>query len=309
MTNFLQFDPIKNNMQSDSIYQASSFRAQGATTGIASASAHNKLFYQLSTMVAALAQMMESKGYSMEDTSIDTLINELSNLMTRSDMGSYAPRTLLDNYIAKSPVLVKNSDYVIASGDFFQTMIANSVNPITFTMPIIGGIPNGAWIKIKNINNGVLTITGAGVGGIDGESSVILNRWDEIIIFSDGTAYRGKALKDTSTEEEDAFLPDQSLEQGSGYQMFPGGLVLQWGVYGGSIKGGQFATITLPKTLDYIYSVQVTGIGGKNNLSLCTILQLDNVTPSSFRVNGANGVTQAVDGFHWFVVGKGHRDI
>ena len=43
MTNFLQFDPIKNNMQSDSIYQASSFRAQGATTGIASASAHNKL--------------------------------------------------------------------------------------------------------------------------------------------------------------------------------------------------------------------------------------------------------------------------
>ena len=112
-----------------------------------------------------------------------------------------------------------------------------------------------------------------------------------------------------SSEEEDAFLPDQSLEQGSGYQMFPGGLVLQWGVYGGSIKGGQFATITLPKTLDYIYSVQVTGIGGSDNLSLCTILQLDNVTPSSFRVNGANGVTRAVDGFHWLVVGKGHRDI
>lgn len=309
MTNFLQFDPIKNNMQSDSIYQASSFRAQGATTGIASASAHNKLFYQLSTMVAALAQMMESKGYSMEDTSIDTLIDELSNLMTRSDMGAYASRTLLDNYIAKSPVLVRSSDYVIASGDFFHTLVSNSINSMTFTMPVIGSIPNGAWIKIKNINNGMLTITGAGTGGIDGESSVILNRWDEIVIFSDGVAYRGKALKDTSTEEEDASLPDQSLQQGSGYQMFPGGLVLQWGVYGGSLKGGQSATITIPKPLDYIYNIQLTGVGGANPYSLGTILQIDNATPNSFKVNGANGVSIPVNGFHWFVVGKGHRDI
>ena len=253
MTNFLQFDPIKNNMQSDSLYQASSFRAQGAQTGIASASGHNKLFYQLSTMVAGLAQMMEAKGYTIDDADIATLVTELAHIMTEADMSDYALVSALEGYIAKSAVVIKTASYVLATTDFYKTFEANSASSVTFTLPAYSALANGAWIKIKNIGAGTLTISGV----IDGVSpSTDLAQWDEIVIFTDGTGYRGKVISASSAGDWDGSLTT------NGYQKFPGGLTIQWGEATVTILGGGAGgetTITFPTPFsNAILGVQLT---------------------------------------------------
>ena len=45
----------------------------------------NKLFYQQSTMNAALAQMLVAKGYSPMDTSVTALAAVLANILTNAD--------------------------------------------------------------------------------------------------------------------------------------------------------------------------------------------------------------------------------
>lgn len=232
MTNFLQFDPVKNNMQSDALYQASSFRAQGAQTGIASASAHNKLFYQLSTMMAAIAQMMEGKGYEIDDTAIATLVTELSNIMTRADMSAYALNSALAGYVAKEAVVVKTASHVLTTADFYKTLEANSASAITFTLPGYASVPNGGWVKIKNIGAGSLTISGI----IDGVSpSTELSQWDEITVFNDGNGYRGSVISRVSSISFDASLTT------NGYQKLPNGLIIQWASFNTGAIGNEYA--------------------------------------------------------------------
>lgn len=299
MTNFLQFDPIKNNMQSDSIYQASSFRSQGAMTGIASASAHNKLFYQLSTMIAALAHMMESKGYPMEDTSIDVLVQELSNLMTRADMASYAPRTLLDSYIAKAAVLIKNNNSSIATSEFYRTIEGNSSSPITFTLPTIGSVPNGAWIKIKNIGIGTITLA----PDID-KKSVTLSQWDEVTIYSDGTNdYKGKVISTAASSGE------ESLSR-NGYQKFESGLLLQWGAYDATITGEQAIEIPFvhpfPR-MENCFNVMAIGRNvTANAMAVDLIPQIVSFTSThvKFYINNTGVQNVSLQGFYWQAIGS-----
>lgn len=232
-TNFRQFDAPKNNMSSDVTYQASSFLSQGATTGVASSSLHNKLFYQLSTMMTALAQMMEAKGYDPQDTSLATLVTELSHIMTEADMTPYALTSSLSGYVAKATPAIKTSDYVILSTDFYNVLEANKATAIGFTLPVVGTIAAGAWVKIKNIGAGELTITGT----VDGTVNPALAQWEEITIYSDGTAWRGKVISSLASTDFDSSLT------ANGYQKLPSGLIIQWGTYdSGSDDGCTFDT-------------------------------------------------------------------
>ena len=301
MTNFLQFDPIKNNMLSDMVYQASSFRQQGAMTGIASASAHNKLFYQLSTMVAALAQMMENKGYNIEDTSIATLVTELSNIMTRADMAAYAPRTLLDSYVAKAPVLIKTTTSSIATHEFYRTIEGNSATDITFTLPTIGSVANGAWVKIKNIGKGVITLA----PNVD-DKFVALSEWDEITVYSDGTdKYKGKVISTL-----DASAGEQYLSK-NGYQKFESGLLLQWGVYESTISGEQSIQIpfvyAFPKA-ENCFNVIAIGrnvTGAAVNVDLYPQVQSFTASHVTFFLNRETAhAPQIVHGFYWQAIGS-----
>ena len=73
-TNFLPFDVAKANIQSDATYSADTTRTGGITTGeVMSSPLGNKLFYQLSTGLAALMEMLANKGYSTSDASLSTL--------------------------------------------------------------------------------------------------------------------------------------------------------------------------------------------------------------------------------------------
>ena len=99
--------------------------------------------------------------------------------------------TTSQNALPILPVLVKTGDYTFLKTDHAQIFEANKATAISFTLPpTISTVPLGWWIKIKNINVGVLTL----VGDVDGVTNPTLNKYDEIIIFSDGTSFLGRTI-------------------------------------------------------------------------------------------------------------------
>lgn len=217
---FKQFNTLKNFLMGSVDYINSSTRRQGLT-GIASASLHNRIFYQCTTMITALADSLTEKGYSIDDADIGILKNELDNIMTLADMTPYALDSSFANYIAKADVITTTVDRNLLTTDFYKTIHLNSASVISATLPAPADVREGAWIKIKNINDGVGTISG-GANTIDGETSIVLSKWDEVIIQRSGTKWYGKILSGGAQI-------DQSLT-GNGYQMFESGLLMQWGV-------------------------------------------------------------------------------
>jgi len=86
-TNFLQWNSTQANQESDSAYLADSQRTGGAPTGVEFPSATaNKLFYQVSTFIAALSNSLVSKGYSPMDSNISSLQGVLANIVTFADL-------------------------------------------------------------------------------------------------------------------------------------------------------------------------------------------------------------------------------
>lgn len=203
-TNFLQFNPTKNNMLSDFLWSVNVFRTQGATKGKASSSGFNKFAYQASTMVAALAQMMEQKGagtaepsdeYDMSDSNIITLKNNLANLMTRADMADYVLATALNSYIAKSAVTKITAGYAMTETDFYKTIQLQTATTTVLVTPPASAV-DGAWVKLKNActdPNGKLQFNAL----VDGETLTLENN-EEVVVYFDGTAYHGKKISDGS---------------------------------------------------------------------------------------------------------------
>ena len=97
--NFLQFDPNKNNIQGDSDYNSSSYRQNGCQAGVAPSLTHNKLFYQVSTMTAALGAAMAAKGYTISDADISALITAFGNIMTKADMTPYSTTLAMEAWV------------------------------------------------------------------------------------------------------------------------------------------------------------------------------------------------------------------
>ncbi len=87
MGEFEQWNPNKNNMESDETFLADTMRLNGAPGGpsIFNAVLGNKLLYQLSTMVTALARMLTNKGYTISDADLNNLIAALQNIETLAD--------------------------------------------------------------------------------------------------------------------------------------------------------------------------------------------------------------------------------
>src|SRR5277367_3441515 len=86
-SNFLIWNPTAANQENDTAYASDAQRVGGAPNGVAFPSpTGNKLFYQLSTGVAALMQMMASKGYVVSDANLSTLAGVLANILTNADL-------------------------------------------------------------------------------------------------------------------------------------------------------------------------------------------------------------------------------
>lgn len=197
--NFLQFDPTKNNMVSDATYNGSSYRANGAVAGVAPSSLHNKLFYQLSTFVAAFTDMMATiknggSGYEMSDSDITALTTQLANIVTVDQLSAYATSAGLDaSYIPKKATEAKSGTYTInATTDMYKTFTTTGAGPTTFILPDPTTVANGAWIKIHNTNIWQWTyITGV----VSFWTNPIVGNGQEITIQCTGTSWIGTIIR------------------------------------------------------------------------------------------------------------------
>lgn len=88
-SNFLQFNPNKNNQSTDASYSGSTYRSGGipAAPSAAPSDVHNKLFYQTTTMAAALAQVMANRGLTVSDADLNSLIAVLDKIITLDSNG------------------------------------------------------------------------------------------------------------------------------------------------------------------------------------------------------------------------------
>lgn len=111
-TNFIQFNPTQSNQESDAAYAADALVTGGVQLNNPLPSVFlNKLWYQLSTFVAAFAQMLVAKGYSPTDTSVSTLAAVLANVLTNADtqpaqlVVTYSPTAQFNRALAQSFVM------------------------------------------------------------------------------------------------------------------------------------------------------------------------------------------------------------
>lgn len=303
--NFYQFDPTKNNMMSDAGYFNSNYRKNGAQAGVAPAPVHNKLYYQATTFITAFAEMMNTKGYELNDTSLSTLAAELANVVTNADLSPYALQSQLTGYIAKASVIIKTTTGSILPAEFYKTIEANSSSAIQLTLPLFSDVTNGAWVKIKNINTGVLTLNAT----IDGETNPVLSQWDEIVVYSDGSALRGKVVSTSSSEDWDA-----SLTQ-TGFQKYPSGLMEQWGFYPNeiSLPNEPFShippiRITFSEPFLAVFNASATGCNDDEDLFREPFILCKELTTTyvDFHVNRPNQtyLGKGPTGFYWRVLGK-----
>lgn len=65
-TNIVQFNQSKTNILDDSTYSSSI--QNGIPSGLADSSLHNKLFYQLSTVIKALTDFVNDIGFRFQST-------------------------------------------------------------------------------------------------------------------------------------------------------------------------------------------------------------------------------------------------
>lgn len=84
--NFLQFNPSKTNQSTDINYQNSSYRSGGipSVPSAAPSTIHNKLYYQVSIMAVAIAQMLANRNYDVSDATLSDLINVLDTLADKN---------------------------------------------------------------------------------------------------------------------------------------------------------------------------------------------------------------------------------
>lgn len=293
MGTFLQFDSANNNMQTWSVYEASSFRKQGAQTGIASSSAFNRLIYQLSTMTTALADMMIAKGYAIDDASLATLTAQLDKIMTLRDMDAYASTASLLDYIKKEAVTIQTVSYIILTTDMYKTLEANSSGTLTFTLPAYTTVANGAWIKIKNVGTGVLTLSGL----IDGAASKDLNQYEEITVYSDGVSWRGKVIASTSVLSFDASLTE------NGYQKLPSGLIMQWGKYASSLTEVPVSISFPTPFLTACFNAQAVAINTDSSAMKNIWMQTVSINTSGATFFPQAADVQGADGFYWQAIG------
>lgn len=83
---FYQFDEGKQNIMSTYDFSNHSQRQNGVGAGAALSSLHNKLFYQVSTITSALAEVMANNGYDMGssiESSWSATVTQLGNIVTK----------------------------------------------------------------------------------------------------------------------------------------------------------------------------------------------------------------------------------
>jgi hypothetical protein len=157
-TNFLQWNPGQINQEADASYSADAQRTGGAVSGIFPSELANKLFYQVSTFVAALATALVNKGYEMQDTDLSTLITAMANILTKADFGTGAG-TVCQGNDARLDVEIASGSKVwfwqatAPTGWTIDTSAADAVLAVKGGLSsygVDGGLQAGTWTQLKH---------------------------------------------------------------------------------------------------------------------------------------------------------------
>lgn len=157
-SNFLVFNPTDVvNTDSDVAYAAQTQRADGIATGVAIKSMHNKLFRQVSVMVAAIAQFMADQGETVSDSDLAALVTVIESAIETPDGAQGKVNTHASNTLNPHEVTAAQVGAIPTTHEFFKT--GSFLD--TTTMMLAGAeytktIPHG----LAGANRGRCTIDG-----------------------------------------------------------------------------------------------------------------------------------------------------
>ena len=180
-TNFQQWNPTQANQETDAEYTSDSQRTGGAPNGTPFPSATgNKLFYQTSTGITALMEMMAAKGFTCNDTDLATLASVLSAIQTTADL--------------KNPIQTLTYSSSIncncASYSGFQIPL-NGNTALGFT-----GASPGQIILLIFVNDGAGNHTIVWPGNVTGgpQPDKVANNISAMLLAADNTGVNFRAL-------------------------------------------------------------------------------------------------------------------
>jgi len=156
-SNFQVFNPTGSNQENDASYTGDALRANGIqTNNLFPSPTANKLFYQVTTFISALAGALAAKGYVLADTVLSTLQAVLANVLTTADI-----QTQKLEYTA-----YRNANSILHTGTTTQdtiysfTLGAGQVSPN-------GMLSIGVWLESTQSGGSTstldITIGGTGV--------------------------------------------------------------------------------------------------------------------------------------------------
>lgn len=143
---FKIFNENNLNLEDDTTYASDAQRLNGVAPGIASVVLHNKLYRQLSVMVAALGQFIANAGYTANDADLNALISAIT--------GTFASAITLDNYRSGITPCTDSG----SANTYVLTPVAPGKAPIAYSTNQV------FWFKATNANTGASTANIAGLG-------------------------------------------------------------------------------------------------------------------------------------------------
>jgi hypothetical protein len=274
-TNFQQWNPGAANQESDAAYTADSLRSGGAgVDNIFPSATANKLFYQLSTFVAAFCQMMSNKGYVVSDANLATLTTVLANVLTNAD--------------TKLPLI---------SVSFGTTPVFNAGNANGFDMVLTGNVTSSTITGMQIGQIIYFVLTQDSVGGRTFAAPTGVNGWRAINPAANSVTIQAFIMK-----EDNSIWPYPNQYSASslvtdGWRQYSDGGLEQWGQVVTDINGGTLA-VTFPKAFpNACFNVIVTTLS--NNDRITYVLQ-GSVSTTGFTIgnNGSDGYA------YWRAVGN-----
>jgi hypothetical protein len=281
------------NLLTQAEYLADSQRPIGNQPGIARAKLVNKAIRQASLLSAGVAQFLA-----------DNQVTDLTDVLTPSQISAMMTSVALKLGIpSASNTALANSDATLTAaqligGEFTITPTSPRILTTDTAENIIAamdGSVNNSYFEITIVNNAVSNATVAAGTGV-----TLVGR----AVISNGSGlWRVKRLTESTVELRrlDGISSGAASLGQNGYQVLPGGLILQWGISVTNASGD--ASVTLPITFP---TSRLSGVASIHGNPIDAFVAMPSISTTTLVLktilpqNGGGTLQQVA----WFVLGK-----